>query len=154
MLPKEGYKKIAVILFYLVVGLLFAYLFFKYLFSALLPFLIAYVIAFALQGVIAFLHNRLHFPKKLASLLLVTLTSGLFFLLIYLIVARVYEESRTPVFAVRGRRLNHLTNRPYELYSIIKIWFCQYLFRKGGGVFRCCRKRATKKSRSSCSISS
>lgn len=45
MLPKEGYKKIAVILFYLVVGLLFLYLFFKYLFSALLPFLIAYIIA-------------------------------------------------------------------------------------------------------------
>ena len=43
MLPKEGYKKIAVILFYLVVGLLFAYLFFKYLFYALLPFLIANV---------------------------------------------------------------------------------------------------------------
>ncbi len=111
MLPKEGYKKIAVILFYLVVGLLFAYLFFKYLFSALLPFLIAYVIAFALQGVIAFLHNRLHFPKKLASLLLVTLTSGLFFLLIYLIVARVYEELSALTVSVRNF-IDSLRNDP------------------------------------------
>ncbi|MFR6027653.1 MAG: AI-2E family transporter [Christensenellales bacterium] len=111
MLPKEGYKKIAVILFYLVVGLLFAYLFFKYLFSALLPFLIAYVIAFALQGVIAFLHNRLHFPKKLASLLLVTLTSGLFFLLVYLIVARVYEELSALTVSVRNF-IDSLRNDP------------------------------------------
>lgn len=92
MLPKEPYKRIAVILFYIAVALAAAYLFFKYLFEILLPFIIAYLIASMLQPAVRFLCKHAKVPKKLSVLVLVLVVTTLIFLLCYLILNRVYTE--------------------------------------------------------------
>jgi len=92
MLPKEPYKRIAVILFYIIVALAAAYLFFKYLFEILLPFIIAYVIAAMLQPAVRFLCKHAKVPKKLSVLVLVLVVTTLIFLLCYMILNRVYTE--------------------------------------------------------------
>jgi sporulation integral membrane protein YtvI len=92
MLPKEPYKRIAVILFYIVVGLAAAYIFFKYLFELFLPFIIAYMIAAMLQPAVRFLCKHAKVPKKLSVLVLVLVVTTFIFLLCYLIIDRIYTE--------------------------------------------------------------
>jgi sporulation integral membrane protein YtvI len=92
LLPKEPYKRIAVLLFYIAVGLAAAYLFFKYLFELFLPFIIAYTIAAMLQPAVRFLCKHAKVPKKLSVLVLVLVVTTLIFLLCYLILDRVYTE--------------------------------------------------------------
>lgn len=92
MLPKEPYKRIAIILFYIAVGLAAAYLFFKYLFGLVLPFIIAYLIAAALQPVVRFLCKHAKVPKKLSVLVLVLVATTLLGVLCYFAVNRIYTE--------------------------------------------------------------
>jgi sporulation integral membrane protein YtvI len=92
MLPKEPYKRIAVILFYIAVASAAAYIFFQYLFELLLPFIIAYLIAAMLQPAVRFLCKHAKVPKKLSVLVLVLVVTTLIFLLCYLIIERTYTE--------------------------------------------------------------
>lgn len=92
MLPQEPYKKIAIILFYITVSCLFAYLFFKYLFGLLMPFILAYLLAAALQPAVRFLCKHAKVPKKLSVLVLVLVVTTLLGVLCYFTVDRIYTE--------------------------------------------------------------
>ena len=92
VLPKEPYKRIAIILFYIAVGIAAAYIFFKYLFTLLLPFIIAYLIAAMLQPAVRFLSKHAKVPKKLSVGVLVLVATTLLMLLCYLAINRVYTE--------------------------------------------------------------
>ncbi len=92
MLPQEPYKRIAIMLFYTAVSIAAAYLFFKYLFGLILPFLIAYIIAAALQPAVRFLIKHGNVPKKLSVLVLVLFVTTIIGLVCYLAIDRIYTE--------------------------------------------------------------
>ena len=92
-LPEKGYKRIIVLTFYIALGSVIAYFFFNYLFVGLLPFLIGWVIARALQSPLRFLHKKAHFPRKITAVVLVFLVVSVLCTLIYLIAARLYSEA-------------------------------------------------------------
>lgn len=71
MLPEKGYKRIMVICFYILLGVLGLYLFSHYLFKWLWPIIFAAIIGTVLQPVIRFLEKKLKFPHRLASILTV-----------------------------------------------------------------------------------
>jgi len=92
VLPKEPYKKIAVIIFYIVVIVAASYLFFKYLFGILMPFIIAYLLAAALQPAVRFLCKHAKVPKKLSVFVLVLVATTLLGWLCYLAINRITTE--------------------------------------------------------------
>lgn len=92
LLPKEPYKKIAVVLFYIAVICLAFYLFFKYLFGLIMPFLIAYLLAAALQPVVRFISKHAKVPKKLSVLVLVIVVTTLLGMICYFAIDRIYTE--------------------------------------------------------------
>ncbi|PKM63362.1 MAG: sporulation integral membrane protein YtvI [Firmicutes bacterium HGW-Firmicutes-21] len=114
MLPQEPYKKIAIILFYITVIVVASYLFLKYMFGLLLPFIIAYVIAAALQPAVRFLCKHAKVPKKLSVLVLVLVATTLLGLFCYLAICRIYTELTVLSQNVKGF-IDHL--RSDEQYA-------------------------------------
>lgn len=102
MLPKEPYKKIAIILFYIAVIVAGSYLFFKYLFGLLMPFIIAYLLAAALQPVVRFLCKHAKVPKKLSVFVLVLVATTLLGMLCYFAIDRIYTELTVLTQNVKG----------------------------------------------------
>lgn len=94
MLPKEPYKKFAVIIFYIAVGIAVAYIVFNYLWSAILPFVIAYVFAECFRPVVKYSETHKTFPKRFFVLFVVLLATGSLAMLIYGIARRVFFETR------------------------------------------------------------
>ena len=72
-LPKEKYKKILVLSFYIFIGGLLVFLFFKYLLKLFLPFIVAWIVALCIRPLAEILHNRTHISKKVISIFLVVL---------------------------------------------------------------------------------
>lgn len=68
------------------------FLFFNYIFIWILPFIIAWGIAFLLQPAVKFLNSALRVPKKLASVVLVLLLIFAIGFLIFLIIDRLIYE--------------------------------------------------------------
>lgn len=77
-LPESGYKRIAVIAFYAVLGVICFILLVRCLFDVFLPFVIAWGVSMLIRPVIMRMEKRLPIPKKLLSVLIVTA----FFLLV------------------------------------------------------------------------
>ena len=121
MLPQEPYKKIAVILFYTAVSVAALYLFFRYLFGLLLPFIIAYLIAAALQPAVRFLCKHAKVPKRLSVLVLVLVATTLLGLLCYLAVDRIYSELTVLSQNVKGFLDRLRTDEQYAKDLIDKI---------------------------------
>ena len=82
-LPKERYKKILYVIAYAAAGAAALYVFVKYALGALLPFILAWVIAAALQKPVVFAHKKLKVPKTLAAAVLVVLFVAASSLLIF-----------------------------------------------------------------------
>ena len=91
ILPKEPYKRIPVILFYAAFSFFSVFVFFKWLFPVLFPFLLAWVIALLLQPVVSRL-VKAKIPRFLSSSLLVILFVSVLGFICYLIVSRLYSE--------------------------------------------------------------
>lgn len=92
MLPKEPYKRIPLIFLYIALGAGAAYVFLKYLFPVFLPFIIAWVIALLLQGIINKLCDKAKIPKKLSAFVLVLLVAAFSGFICFLIIKRLYGE--------------------------------------------------------------
>ena len=91
-LPEKGYKRVMVVTFYVALGCVIAFFFFKYLFIALLPFLIGLLIAHLIQPAINFLHEKARFPKKLTVLLIVLFAFAVVGFLLFLLFSRIAVE--------------------------------------------------------------
>ncbi len=92
MFPKEPYKKFAVITMYVLVGLAAAYVIFHYLRNAILPFIIAYILAECFRPVVKYSESHKSFPKRSFVLFVVLLAAVSVVMLIYAIGRRVIFE--------------------------------------------------------------
>ena len=92
MLPEKGYKRVFVIVFYALLCLFGAYLFFKYLFYPLLPFLTAFLIISATRPAVKYLSSRLGLPQKFTITLFTLILVSLLAVLIYFAASRLLYE--------------------------------------------------------------
>lgn len=92
MLLGEGTHKAVQFLFSVLLVAAGCYLFFRFLFGALLPFLIAYLIALALQPLVRALEKHAGIPRKITVLLAVCGMVALLALLCVLLFRRVSSE--------------------------------------------------------------
>jgi len=93
-LPKEGYKRILVLTFYVVLAVVFGFIFFKYLLKLLLPFIIAWCVAMIIKPMAEILHKRTGIPKKILSIILVLIILILIGALLFMIVDKLLYEFR------------------------------------------------------------
>ena len=75
-MPENRHLRFLLILLYLVLGVLGAYLVFKYVLKWLLPFVIAFLIAALLKRPTAFLTKKLHLSRGFVSVLMVIFVYG------------------------------------------------------------------------------
>ena len=92
MLPQEPYKRFAVITLYVSVGLAAAYLVFNYLWSALLPFAVAYLFAECFRPIVKYSESHRKFPKRSFVLFVVLLAAASLVGLIYAVSRQVVLE--------------------------------------------------------------
>lgn len=83
MLPREPYKKFAVIVLYVAVAVISLLLFAKYLWRAVAPFIIAYLFAECFKPVVKYSEKNKRFPKKSFVLFVILLTATSVVMLIY-----------------------------------------------------------------------
>ncbi len=72
-LPKEPYKRVFVITFYLTLGCVLFYVFFRFFWVPLLPFLVALLLAAIIRPCALFLQRKFRIPPKVSTLLLLVL---------------------------------------------------------------------------------
>ena len=93
-LPEDGYKRILVLAFYAVLGIILIYIFFKYLLDLLLPFIIAWLVALAIRPIAESVSKRTGISKKVASVILVILLLALMGgVLFYILDKLIFEFS-------------------------------------------------------------
>ena len=83
MLPEESYKRFAVIAMYIAAAVAVIYIVFNYLWSAILPFVIAYIFAECFRPIVKYSEKNKQFPKRFFVLFVVILAMGSVSVLIY-----------------------------------------------------------------------
>lgn len=91
-LPESGYRRLLVIICYMLAGGTLLYITFQYLIGLVLPFVIAWLIALFLRPVISYLHQKTKLPEKLLSLVLVVGLLSLVCCGFFAALNRVYRE--------------------------------------------------------------
>ena len=84
-LPKEKYKKVLVLSFYIFIGALVLFIFFNYLLKLFFPFIVAWCVALVIRPLAEILHKITGMSKKLLRIffvviLLVIIGAFLFFM--------------------------------------------------------------------------
>ena len=92
MLPDEPYKRFAVITMYAAVAVAVVYIFFNFLWEAILPFIIAYIVAECFRPIVKYSETHKKFPKKFCVLFVVFLAAASLVGLIYAIGRQVVLE--------------------------------------------------------------
>ncbi len=99
MLPKEPYKRFLMIVIYISVGVGAVYIFFRYLWGAILPFVFAYLFAELFKPVVRYSEKHKNFPRKYCVLFLILLATiafgGIFYALARQLVLEIIELSQT-----------------------------------------------------------
>ena len=92
-LPKEPYKRVFVVVFYATIACALFYLFFRFFWMPLLPFLLALLLSAMIRPIVQFLQRRFRIPIRLGTVLvLLLLITGLLWLS-YSILMRLVEEA-------------------------------------------------------------
>ena len=91
-LPEKGYKRILCIIAYAVFGAAALFAVSKYVVPALLPFLIAWLVAALLQRPVVFAEKKLKIPKKIAAAVLVMAFLGAASLIIVALVSILIRQ--------------------------------------------------------------
>ncbi len=121
MLPKEPYKKFAVITLYVAVGIALAYIIFNYLWSAILPFVIAYIFAECFRPVVKYSESHKNFPKRFFVLFVVVLATVSIAMLIFGIARRVVFEITELASAIEKNVTQIRVDDAYAAQMIEKI---------------------------------
>ncbi len=121
MLPQEPYKRFAVITLYCAVGLIITYLLFSYLWSAILPFVIAYFFAECFRPVVRYSESHKRFPKKSFVLFVVLLATASITMLIYAVTRQVVLEISELSQRIKETLKLIQTNRSFAAEIIDKI---------------------------------
>lgn len=91
-LPPKGYLRVLVVTAYLFIGVLAGYIFLKYLFAPLLPFLLAWIVAMLLRPAIERITRRTRLPRKAVAVLTVSFVFLLLFGLLTVLCTRIVGE--------------------------------------------------------------
>lgn len=91
-LPESGYKRIAVISLYAVMGTAIIYVIIKYLIGLFLPFIIAWAVAAILQPLILYLCRRFRMPNKPVSIIVVLVVFVITGILLFMLSDRLLWE--------------------------------------------------------------
>lgn len=118
MLPKEKWARGLIISAYLIIGAVALYFFFTKALSIILPFIFAWLLAFALQNPLECLVSRLKLPRKLLSIIL-TLVVILFFGFIVILLANqlLFEVQR--IFGMLSENSDAIISSATELLENI-----------------------------------
>ncbi len=92
MLPKEPYKRFIMIVLYIAIGIGGVYIFFKYLWGAVLPFVFAYAFAELFKPLVRYSEKHKSFPKKFAVLFLILLVTVSIAMAFYGIARQIFAE--------------------------------------------------------------
>lgn len=92
-LPKEPYKKVFVVVFYATLGCILFYLFFRFFWMPLLPFMLALLLAAMISPVAHFLERKFRVPLRVGTLTLLVMLVGLLLFLMYSITMRLLAEA-------------------------------------------------------------
>lgn len=101
-LPESGYKRIAVISLYAVMGTAIIYVIIKYLIGLFLPFIIAWAVAALLQPLILYICRRFRLPNKPVSIIVVLVVFVITGILLFMLSDRLLWEC--------GRLVNWLSD--------------------------------------------
>ena len=93
-LPKEDPARLLTVILYGGVAVAAVYVFFKYLFSVLMPFALGLLLALALRPAMRLIRFRTNLSRKITAALLVSVCGAFVFFVLYLISARFYREGR------------------------------------------------------------
>lgn len=93
-LPSETYKRILVVTLYIFLIGLFLFVFFKYLFRLILPFIIAWLVSIIIRPLSETLHRRTKIPKKLLAVILVLFVLAVLGIVIFLLLDKLIYEFR------------------------------------------------------------
>ncbi len=107
-LPEKGYKRVLVIFAYSTILLAVVFLFFKYLFSPLLAFFCAFLIASISRPLINNISKKLSIPKKLCSILFNIISICILTLLLYLALSRLLGELTLLIEFLSSNKLKEL----------------------------------------------
>lgn len=92
ILPEKGYKRNAVIVFYISLAIICTYIFFKYALGCILPFAIAYTVSVTLRRPVQYLRSKHNFGKGFSAFAVTTLFLITIFTLIYFLVYQTVKE--------------------------------------------------------------
>ena len=99
ILPEKGYRRTAAIVFYIVLAIIGAYLFFKYIFVCILPFAVAFVIAASTRKTVKWLCEKLKISRTFSVLAVTLLVLGIIFAALYMLLYGVFNElSRLAIY--------------------------------------------------------
>lgn len=76
-LPENRHIRFLLKLFYLLLGIAAAYIIYKYMIKWLMPFIISFLVAAAIQKPVKYLHSRFHIPKNISCILMVFFVYGI-----------------------------------------------------------------------------
>ncbi len=93
MLPQEPYKRFAVITLYSAVAIALTYLFFHYLWGALLPFVVAYLLAECFRPIVKYSETHKSFPRKSFVLFVILLAAFAVSALLFAVTRRIFIEA-------------------------------------------------------------
>ena len=93
-LPKEPYKKILVLFLYIIFGIAFVYIFFKYLLKICLPFIIAFLVSLIIRPIAEVLSKRMRISKKVISVILVLVVLLLLGGILFWVIDKLMYEFR------------------------------------------------------------
>lgn len=111
MFSEQTFRRIVHVAFGVMLIAAGVFLFFRYLFGALLPFILAYVIAFCLQPLVKAMEKRAGISRKVTVLLAVCLIVALLLFVCFLIVRRISGELVSLAESL-GSLLNRLREDP------------------------------------------
>ena len=115
-LPKEEPARLLTLILYGGIAALAVLVFFKYLFSVILPFALGFLLSLLLRPAMRLIRFRTNVSRKIISAVLVSVCGAFVFFILYLIAARLYNEGRELVTKLssnmQGDTLVSLKNIP------------------------------------------
>ena len=115
-LPKEEPARLLTLILYGGIAALAVLVFFKYLFSVILPFALGFLLSLLLRPAMRLIRFRTNVSRKIISAILVSVCGAFVFFILYLIAARLYNEGRELVTKLssnmQGDTLVSLENIP------------------------------------------
>lgn len=110
-LPEDKHKKVFYIFFYAVLAVLTTYLFFKYILKCIIPFVIAFTLAFITRKPVNFLCNKFKFKKTFAVFTVNASVVGLIFSLIYYICGKILSELGVLITSITPEKIGAFSER-------------------------------------------